>query len=224
MTGSVYLAASSHEATLREMASRVAVSVARRPIHIAASYAAAGGPMVSRMDHFLARLFVGAKVTRFTVDGERDPMPPREARAVVESADLLFLGGGDPVHGARLLVAAGADAWLRDARARGAHCLGISAGAIMLAAWWADWPDHPPPGAPYDGGELVRCTGVVTDLVVDCHAEEDHWSELHLVRGLLGDRGAALRFLGLPTGTGIVVAPDGAIASIGGEPVPIATR
>ena len=42
--GSVYLAASSHEGTLREMASRILASKRHRPLHIAATYAAAGGP------------------------------------------------------------------------------------------------------------------------------------------------------------------------------------
>jgi cyanophycinase-like exopeptidase len=218
--GSVYLAASSHESTLREMASRILASVSRRPLRIAATYAAAGGSMADRMNHFLARLFVGAEVARFTVAGERDPMSPTAAREVVERADLVFVGGGDPIQGARLLVTAGADAWLRDARTRGAACMGVSAGSIMLSAWWADWPEAPPSGAPHDGGELVRCTHVVPDLVVDCHAEEDHFSELRLVRGMLVAQGGPLpRFLGLPTGTGIVVGPDGAVTNIGGPHV-----
>jgi cyanophycinase-like exopeptidase len=222
--GSVYLAASSHEATLREMASRILASRNGVPPRIAVSNAAAGGPMVARMNHFLARLFPGATVERFTVAGEENAMAPSGARAIVERADVVFLGGGDPVQGARLLVASGADAWLRDARARGVPSLGISAGSIMLSAWWADWPEHPPAGAPHDGGELVRCTQVVSDLVVDCHAEEDGWSELRLVRGMLRERGQdepLPRFLGLPTGTGVVVGPDGAIASIGDSPVPL---
>ncbi len=135
------------------------------------------------------------------------------------------MSGGDPVEGANRLVHAGADAWLRDANARGAACLGISAGAMMLAAWWAEWPDAPPHGAAHDGGELVRCTGVVPDLVVDCHAEEDHWGELYLVRAMLRDRYARVangeslpRFLGLPTGGGIVVEPDGTRAPLGSPP------
>jgi cyanophycinase-like exopeptidase len=221
--GAVYLAASSHEATLRELASRARAKIAHVPMRIAASYAAAGGPMVERMNHFLTRLFPGAKVERFTVQGEREAMPPETARGVVEGADLVFIGGGDPVQGARLLVAAGADAWLREARAGGAACMGISAGSILLGAWWADWPDPDDAGdAPHDGGELVRCTQVVSDLVVDCHAEEDNFAELRLVREMLRERNAPLpRFLGLPTGTGIVVEPDGSVSDVGGPPFPV---
>jgi cyanophycinase-like exopeptidase len=221
--GAVYLAASSHEATLRELASRARATIARSPLRVAATYAAAGGPMADRMNHFLARLFPGATIERFTVAGERDAMPAAKARALVENADVIFVGGGDPVQGARLLVAAGADAWLRDARARGVACMGISAGSIMLGAWWAEWPDPEEVGdAPHDGGELVRCAQVVPDLVVDCHAEEDDFAELRLVREMLADRPAPLpRFLGLPTGTAIVVGPDGSVTSIGGPPAAV---
>jgi putative intracellular protease/amidase len=219
---SVYLAASGHEPTLRDLAARAVASLGRRPARVAATYAAAGGPMVHRTNGLLAHLFPGADIERFAVDGEKDPMPSAHARAIVERADVVFVGGGDPVQGARLLARAGADAWLRDARARGVPCMGVSAGSIMLCAWWADWPESPPPGAPFDGGQLVRCAGVVPDVVVDCHAEEDGWAELKLVRGMLEARGGPLpRFLGLPTGSGLVLGPDGAatrLTSIGAPP------
>src|SRR5579862_9668752 len=94
---------------------------------------------------FTGRAFRGAEVTRFTVEGEARAMPPDEARAIVAAADLVFVSGGDPVLGAELLARAGADAWIRDARARGASCMGGSAGAIVLGAYWARWPDQAPP-------------------------------------------------------------------------------
>jgi cyanophycinase-like exopeptidase len=178
------------------------------------------------MNAYAARLFDDAVVTRFTVTGEvPQPMQAAEALETIAGADVIFVGGGDPVQGARLLASASADAWLRDARARGTPCLGISAGAMMLAAWWATWPDHPAPGAPHDGGELVRCAGVIPDLVVDCHAEEDDWNELHLVRNLLAERPSPpdsllppspLRFLGIPTGRGVIVGPDGMTEFVAG--------
>jgi len=223
--GDVYLAASSHPQTLHAMVSQAASSIERRPVLVAVSHVSTGGQHAGRMTHFFERSIDRVEVTRFSVAGERDAMPPGEARAVLERADLVFLGGGDPVEGARLLVAAGADAWLRDAHARGVPCMGVSAGAILLGAWWASWPDSPPAGAAHEGGELVRCTGAVPDLVVDCHAEEDDWNELRIVRAMLRDRlgeGAVLpRFLGLPSGTGIIVSPGGPYRSVGGEPVTI---
>jgi cyanophycinase-like exopeptidase len=171
------------------------------------------------MSSFLEGAFDHAEVERFTVKGERRAMAPEKARAIVDAADVIFLGGGDPVAGARLLVDAGADEWLRAALARGTPCVGISAGAIMLCSWWADWPEDAPADAPHDGGELVSCTRVVPDLVVDCHAEHDKWEELKLVRGMLEDRlgeRKVPRFVGLPTGTGVIVGSDGSLESVGG--------
>jgi cyanophycinase-like exopeptidase len=235
--GSVYLAASHHKATFKTLLERAVAAAcstreARARPYIAVSYAAADGPLVERMSSFLHGAFGDAEVQRFTVKGERRAMAPDKARAIVDAADVVFLGGGDPVAGARLLVDAGADEWLRAARARGAACVGMSAGAIMLCSWWADWPEDAPDGeserssdrstpddAPHDGGELVSCTRVVPDLVVDCHAEHDKWEELKLVRGMLRDRlgDAKLpRFVGLPTGTGVIVGADGSLESVGG--------
>jgi cyanophycinase-like exopeptidase len=221
--GSVYLAASGHRPILDVLVKRALAGAKRKGApRVAVSYAAADAPLVARMMKMMGPSFGGAEVRRFAVEGEHGAQRPAEARAVVDDADLVFVSGGDPVHGARVLVGAGADVWLREARARGTPLVGVSAGSIMLCAWWADWPDEAPEGAPHDGGELVTCTRVVPDLVVDCHAEDDGWSELALVRGLLLDRlggDADLpRMLGLPTGTGIVVGPDGAIEPIGGDP------
>jgi cyanophycinase-like exopeptidase len=217
----VYLAASSHPGTLQALARRAHASIGERPARVAVSHAASGGAH-PRASSFLEGLFGGAQVTRFTVAGEKHAMPPDEARAVVLGADLIFLGGGDPVLGARLLVDAGADGWLRDARARGVPCMGISAGSMMLGAWWADWPEDPLEGAHHDGGELVSCTRVVGDLVIDCHAEEDDWNELRLVRAMLRQRledAAPLpRLIGIPTEAGLIVNPDGSLEPIGGAP------
>jgi cyanophycinase-like exopeptidase len=234
LPGDVYLAASSHPQTLLAMIAQAAASIPRdagRVPRVAVSQVAARGRSAGHLAHLFERSFERVEVSAFRVAGEGDAMPAHEARAIVERADVVFFGGGDPVEGARLLAAAGADAWIREAHARGAACMGVSAGAMLLGAWWAAWPDSPPPpqddAAPSpvtgDGGELVRCTAVLPDLVIDCHAEEDNWNELHLVRALLADhlgKSAHLpRFLGLPSGTGIVVSPGGAYRSVGGDPV-----
>ncbi|HEY7958343.1 MAG TPA: Type 1 glutamine amidotransferase-like domain-containing protein [Polyangia bacterium] len=166
---------------------------------------------------FTPAIFHGAEVERFTVAGEPDAMPEARAKEIVERADLIFLSGGDPVVGARLFTESGADVWLREARARGAALAGGSAGAILLGAFWASWPDEPD-GRPFDGGELVRCTGVVPDLVLDTHAEEDEWAELSLVRGMLEARGERVRLRGIPTGGGLIVDGEGALEEIGDPP------
>jgi cyanophycinase-like exopeptidase len=220
--GAVYLISSSQKATLDTMIGRALAGIPHKPARIAVSYAASGGPHVTQMSAFLQKAFAGAEVMRFTVDGEKPDMPAKQARAIVDSADLIFIGGGDPVHGAHILMDSGADEWLRTANARGTPCMGLSAGAIILCSWWGHWPDDSPIDAPHEGGELVPCVGVVPRMVVDCHAEEDHWSELALVRGMLLDwpdgEHNLPRFLGLPTGSGIIVAPDGTYESVGPEP------
>jgi hypothetical protein len=61
----------------------------------------------------------------------------------------------------------------------------------------------------------------VPGLVIDCHAEDDDWAELRLVRNMLGERAGTApqpRFLGIPTGQGIIVHADGSTESVAGEP------
>jgi cyanophycinase-like exopeptidase len=196
-------------ANLRGRTGRVALSLA----------AIADQPSILRKfaGWFVSRTFRGAKVTRFSVSGEADAQSPAEARRIVEEADLIFLGGGDPTVGAKILRGAGADAWLRAARDRGAVLSGGSAGAILLGAFWAEWPEKPE-GRPFDGGELVACTGVVGDLVVDTHDEKDGWGELKLVHGMLRAAGHTHRVRGIPTRGGLVVHDDGRLESTG-DPV-----
>jgi putative intracellular protease/amidase len=167
---------------------------------------------------YLARtmeaMFPRGTVERFTVHGEPDAMPKKDAHAIVERADIVFVPGGDPVAGAKMLVSAGAAEWLREARARGAILVGISAGSIALGAWWGEWPA--------DGddskAELVRCTNVAESFVFDAHAEEDDWIELRIVARLLHRRHRNLRYVGLPTGAAIEVDSTGNIHPIGVEP------
>lgn len=165
----------------------------------------------------MLKLFAGTgTVSRFSLPGEADADPDR-ARAIIAEADLIFLSGGDPVLGAQIFRESGADAWLREARERGATSAGISAGAIMLGAWWASWPDHHHPDEPFDGGTLIRCTRVVDDLVIDCHAEEDDWSELKLVACMLRAKSDGARLRGVPTRGGLIVGPDNSLEIVGDE-------
>lgn len=179
----------------------------RRP-RVAYSLAAAGpDATLCRFAHRLAPdVFRGASVERFTVRGEPDAMPAKKAQAIVARADLVFLSGGDPVLGARILRDSGAAAWLCRARAGGVALAGGSAGAILLGAWWADWSRRP---------SLVRCTAIVADVVVDAHAERAGWPELHGLANLLRGRRRGLRFLGIPTGTGLIVEGDDRLEVVG---------
>lgn len=219
--GRVYLGSSRE--SFAPMVARALRDLGSAAPRVAVSYAAvADSPDAARsMAALFERSFEGATVERFTLPGEPGAMPEREAQAVIARADIIFLGGGDPVLGARILTASGADAWLREARARGASLLGVSAGSMMLCAYWASWPDDPPADAPFHGASLVRCAAVVDDLVVDCHAEEDDWNELVLIADLLRASGHKPRLRGLPTGSGVVVGAGGALEIVGDVPFEI---
>jgi cyanophycinase-like exopeptidase len=211
--GSVYLVGSAHGGTLREAFRRIDLG-STTPPRIATSYAAlAHAPAdEARQAMAIKKLFrLPGWVERFSVAGEEGATSPEEARAVVERADVIFFGGGDPVLAAHRLVGAGADSWIRDARARGAKCVGLSAGAIVLGAFWASWPEDEPHAVP----AVVQCVGAVPDLVVDCHAEDDEWEELHAVQRGLGPRAKGMRFAGIASGAALIVGPDGALEWIG---------
>jgi cyanophycinase-like exopeptidase len=214
--GSVYLVGSGQGGTLSTMVKRALKRVEGKRPRVAASYAAMHGNArgLSFMLSTAAKVF-GVEVERFFVPGEHGASPDKPGRAVVDAADVIFVAGGDPVAGAQLFAASGADAWLREARDRGAALLGISAGSMMLCAWWASWPDEPPKGAPFEGGTLVRCAGVVPDLVVDCHAEEDDWAELKLVREMCVAKGISPRLVGLPHGGAVIVDADEKLEPVG---------
>lgn len=187
-------------------APRVAISLA--PI------SGSPGALKSFSSRFTSKTFGGAEVKRFSVAGEPDAQPAADARRTVADAQLVFVSGGDPVDGARLLVGAGADQWLREASARGATLAGGSAGSILLGAFWAEWPEEPN-GRPFDGGELVRCTGAAGDLVVDTHDEDDDWGELKMVHGMLRAAGHPHRVRGIPTHGALVVHAGGRLESVG---------
>jgi cyanophycinase-like exopeptidase len=217
MNGRVYLQGSGQPSApaFKQMIEQALGGVTGRKPRVALTLAALDGnaSIIKKfLGWFTARAFGGAEVTRI------DELSAEAAKAAVESADLIYLSGGDPVAGARNLAASGRDVWLREARARGAALGGGSAGAILLGAFWADWPEEPD-GKPFDGGTLVRMTGVVGDLVVDTHNEEDDWDELRLVHGMLQAAGENVRLRGIPTGGGLIVAPDGAIQAIGDPPL-----
>jgi cyanophycinase-like exopeptidase len=207
-----------HGKLFRDMLDRAFANVHGRTPRVAISLAAIAGELSILRKFagwFVSKTFSGAEVTRFVVAGEDKPQAPDEARRVVEEADLVFLTGGDPVVAARILRESGADAWLRDARKRGALLSGGSAGAIALGAFWAEWPEDGGEGKPFDGGELVACTAVADDLVVDTHDEEDGWVELKLVHDMLRAAGHRHRVRGIPARGGLVVHDDGRLESTG---------
>ena len=82
------------------------------------------------------------------------------AAAAVESADLVFLSGGDVEAGMGVLVERGMVPVLRRAHRAGTPFLGISAGSIMLARAWVRWIDP----ARRRGRRDVSLSGPCADL------------------------------------------------------------
>jgi peptidase E len=161
--------------------------------------------------------FLGLMQSFFTAGGscefELAPFAGRrrdlgEAKRVLETADLIFVGGGDVEAGMRWLSRDGA-ASLIEARYRaGAPVVGVSAGAIMLASQWVRWRD------PDDDSsvELFDCLGLAR-VLCDTHGEEDDWTELHALVRLKGEGAVGL---GIRTGAAIAVSPAGEVEVVMG--------
>jgi peptidase E len=114
----------------------------------------------------------------------------KKARAIIGSADLIFVSGGDVEAGMDVLDKTGISAFLRAMHAAGRRIMGVSAGSIMLARQWVRWrvPDD-------DGSaEAFPCLGLAP-VLCDTHGEEDAWEELHALINLLpdGEKGYGLR-------------------------------
>jgi Peptidase family S51 len=221
VAGVAYLVASGQDGVLEQVAARamreLRAAGKERPV-VAVSYAPVHGDArgLAFMSGRMPRLFPGAVLESF--DGDRGP---------VDRADLVFVSGGDPTLGARRMRETGADGWVREARARGVPVMGVSAGSIVLGAWWADWGDEDDAGD--DEGEattdeglaratLVECAGAVAGHVFDTHDEKDDWEELRAVAELLRRRGEEAVFLGIPTGGALVFDASGAIEVVGNPP------
>jgi len=206
--GRVYLVATG-DARLSELAARAYGAIGKKKACVAISYAPVAGDAAGLkfMSERMPRLFPDATIEPIG----RDP-------AVVERADLVFVSGGDPTLGAAVLDSSGAGEWIRAASARGVPTMGVSAGAIVLGAWWADWPEE---DAPDDEARLIACAGVLGD-VFDVHNEEDDWDELRLVARLCAGQKPLLRFIGIPNGGALVFEPDGRMEVVGTPPFQLA--
>jgi cyanophycinase-like exopeptidase len=207
MPGRVYLVASGQNGLLGQVAQRAVHDIGQKGLRIAVSYAPVAGDAqgMKFMSERMAGLFPGATLEVIEHD-----------RAVVDRAGLVFVSGGDPAHGAKVLAETGAAAWLREAHARGTPMMGVSAGAITLGAWWIDWPEDE--DAPEEQADLVPCVGVVPGYVFDTHDEADGWEELHVASRLLARRGEKARFVGIPTKGALVFDDRGAMEVVGESP------
>lgn len=110
-------------------------------------------------------------------------------RAWLAGAHLVVLSGGDVERGWRIFEQSGIREALHERYAAGAVLLGVSAGAVHLG---------------WDYLQLVPAR-------IGAHAEADGWSDL---RRRTAASKEPVRGLGIPTGGGLVVHPDGAAEAV----------
>ena len=132
----------------------------------------------------------------------------KKARAIIESADIVYVSGGDVERGMRALIEKDMVDFLSELYRQGKPFFGISAGSIMLAQEWVRWRD------PEDDAtaELFPCLGIAP-VICDTHDEEGGWEELQAALALKED---GTRGYGLVSSTAIKVFPDGKVEALGG--------
>jgi cyanophycinase len=122
-------------------------------------------------------------------------------RAFLERAQLIVLAGGDVKLGWATFEKTGMKDVILDRYTHGAVLVGISAGAVQLGRYGIVETTESAATGLLDMFELVP-------LVVDTHDEQTEWTRLseaiHLLQG-------AATGLGIPTGGGVIVHPDGSI-------------
>ena len=133
----------------------------------------------------------------------------KKAQDILESADVVFIGGGDVDRGIRVLREKNMIDFLTELYHQGKLFFGTSAGAIMLAKEWVRWPD------PDDNtsAELFPCLGFAA-VICDCHDEEGGWEELKVALRLEEDN---VKGYGLVAGTAIRVFADSRVEALGGD-------
>jgi cyanophycinase-like exopeptidase len=132
-----------------------------------------------------------------------------EAARAIESADVVYISGGDVEAGMRILRERGMIPRLRAVHRGGTPFIGESAGSIMLCRCWIRWAD---PGDEESAG-LFSCVGLVP-ILCDTHGEGDAWGEL---KSALALRPVGARGYGIASGSALVVEPDGTLHAFRGE-------
>jgi len=132
----------------------------------------------------------------------------KKAKTVLESADIIFVSGGDVEAGIDILREKDMIGFLTNLYRQGKPFFGISAGAIMLAKKWVRWRDPDDE----DSAELFPCLDFAP-IICDTHDEQAGWEELQAAL-LLEKEG--VRGYGLASGTAVRVFPDGRVEALGG--------
>jgi peptidase E len=130
-----------------------------------------------------------------------------KARAILKSADMVFISGGDVEAGMEVLEERQILPFLRKLFEKGKPFFGSSAGSIMLGRQWVRW-ENPDDDAT---ASLFSCMGLVP-IVCDTHGEVERWEELRTLlrltpKGTIG--------YGIPPRGGLRVYPDGTLEALG---------
>jgi peptidase E len=131
----------------------------------------------------------------------------KKAADILESADVIFISGGDVEAGMDILEQKNMVKFLRDLYRQGKPFFGISAGAIMLAREWVRWPDPDDDSS----AEVFPCLDIAP-VICDTHAEDDDWEEL---KALIALEKEGVKGYGIPSGGTIKVHPDGKVEAFG---------
>lgn len=161
-------------------------------------------PFFSMISDYLHRCGSG-HVILAPLAGKRSKI--EKARAILESADMVFISGGDVEAGMEVLEERQILPFLRQLLERGKPFFGSSAGSIMLGWQWVRWED---PDDDATAG-LFPCMGLAP-IVCDTHGEAEGWEELHTLLRLTPE--GTLGY-GIPTGAGLCVYPDGTLEALG---------
>ena len=146
------------------------------------------------------------KVNRILICSQKADIS--KAKGTLESADAIFISGGDVEMGMRVLEEKNLTGFLRDLYEQGKLFLGASAGSIILAGEWVRWKD------PDDDStaELFPCLGLA-QIICDTHAEDDYWAELKMALKLGEDN---VQGYGIPADACLKVYPDSRVEALGG--------
>ena len=130
-----------------------------------------------------------------------------KARDILESADMVFISGGDVEAGMKVLEERQILPFLHGLFEGGKPFFGSSAGSVMLGRQWVRWED------PNDDttARLFPCMGFAP-IVCDAHGEAEGWEELCTLLRLTPEGTFGY---GIPTGAGLCVRPDGTLEALG---------
>jgi len=129
-----------------------------------------------------------------------------KARAILESADMVFISGGDVEAGMEVLEERQVLPFLRELFERGKPFFGSSAGSVMLGRQWVRWEDSNDDAT----ASPFPCMGLAP-IVCDAHGEAEEWEELCTLLRLTPEGTVGY---GIPTGAGLCVRPDGTLEAL----------